>query len=126
MSNHEQLQASAQQVKFLQEKSHSKIASPDTVNDSDFSLALLKLREFLPPKSYCDRLVNIYFRYFERTMRVLHIPTFMREYDQIWQHTNPDICTSSSIIPQLTAVMTMAYHMDDAIPENDDQYTEPT
>lgn len=120
MSNDEQLQASAKQVKFLQDKSHSKIASPDSINDSDFSLALLKLREFLPPKAYCDRLVSIYFKYFERTMRVLHIPTFKRQYDQIWMSTNPEICSSSSIIPQLTAVMTMAYHMDDAVPENED------
>ncbi|KAJ4375870.1 hypothetical protein N0V83_001148 [Neocucurbitaria cava] len=121
MANDEQLQAAAKQVKFLQDKSHTKIASPDSINDSDFSLALLKLREFLPPKAYCDRLVSIYFRYFERTMRVLHIPTFMRQYDQIWLNSNPEICSSSSIIPQLTAVMTMAYHMDDAVPENEDQ-----
>ncbi|KAH7377749.1 hypothetical protein BKA66DRAFT_572060 [Pyrenochaeta sp. MPI-SDFR-AT-0127] len=121
MSNDEQLQASAKQVKFLQNKSHSKIASPDSINDSDFSLALLKLREFLPPKAYCDRLVSIYFRYFERTMRVLHIPTFMRQYDQIWLGSSTEVCSSSSVIPQLTAVMTMAYHMDDAVPENEDQ-----
>lgn len=121
MSNDDQLQASAKQVKFLQDKSHTKIASPDSIKDSDFSLALLKLREFLPPKTYCDRLVNIYFRYFERTMRVLHVPTFMRQYDQIWLNSSSEVCSSSSIIPQLTAVMTMAYHMDDAVPENEDQ-----
>jgi hypothetical protein len=121
MSNDDQLQASAKQVKFLQDKSHTKIASPDSINGSDFSLALLKLREFLPPKSYCDRLVSIYFRFFERTMRVLHGPTFMRDYEQIWFPNNAEICVSSSIVPQLTAVMTMAYHMDDAIPESDDQ-----
>ncbi|KAF1938012.1 hypothetical protein EJ02DRAFT_505683 [Clathrospora elynae] len=119
MPKDEQLQASAKQVKFLQEKSQTKIASPDSVNDSDFSLALLKLREFLPPKSYCDRLVSIYFRFFERTMRVLHGPTFMRHYEQIWLNSNPEICSTSSIIPQLTVVMTMAYHMDDALPDDE-------
>jgi hypothetical protein len=40
----EQLQASAKQVKFLQNKSKAKIASPDSIHDSDFSLALLKLK----------------------------------------------------------------------------------
>ncbi|KAL6711662.1 hypothetical protein ACN47E_004596 [Coniothyrium glycines] len=120
MSNDEHLQAAAKQVKFLQNKSKTKIASPDSVNESDFSLALLKLREFLPPKSYCDRLVSIYFSFFERTMRVLHGPTFMMQYEQIWQNNNPEIFSSSSIIPQLTAVMTMAYHMDDSMPEAED------
>ena len=121
MPNHEQLQASARQIKFLRDKSYSKINSPDTIVESDISLALLKLKEFLPPKAYCDRLVNIYFRYFERTMRILHITTFMHQYDQIWQHTNPEICSTSSIIPQLTAVMTMACYMDDAVREKEDQ-----
>lgn len=121
MSNNDQLQAAAKQVKFLQNKSHTKIASPDSIDGSDFSLALLKLREFLPPKTYCDRLVSIYFRFFERTMRVLHGPTFMREYEQIWFSTNPEHYASTSIVPQLTAVMTMAYHMDDAVPETDAQ-----
>jgi hypothetical protein len=117
MSNDRQVQASAKQIKFLQNKSRSKIGSPDSAPGSDFSMSLLKLREYLPPKPYCDRLVHIYCQHFERSFRVLHIPTFMRRYDQIWMPVsseNADIYTSSSIIPEATAVMTMAYHMDDA------------
>jgi hypothetical protein len=119
MIDDEQLQASAKQVKFLQNKSKTKVASPDSIHDSDFSLALLKLKEFIPPKPYCDKLVSIYFRFYERTMRVLHGPTFMRQYEEIWSNSNPQICSSSSIVPQLTVVMTMAYHMDDAIADSD-------
>jgi hypothetical protein len=117
MSNDKQVQASAKQIQFLQNKSRSKIGSPYSAPGSDFSIALLKLREYLPPKPYCDRLVHIYCQHFERTFRVLHIPTFIRRYDQIWMpisSENADNCTSSSIIPQVTAVLTMAYHMDDA------------
>lgn len=84
-------------------------------------MALLKLREFLPPKSYCDRLVAIYCRNFERTMRILHVPTFLHQYEQIWTNTNPDICTSSAIIPQVTAVLTIAYHLDDSRHVSDDE-----
>ncbi|KAF2621413.1 hypothetical protein BU25DRAFT_426557 [Macroventuria anomochaeta] len=113
MSKDKQVQASAKQIKFLQNKTRSKIGSPDSAVGSDFSMALLKLREYLPSKPYCDRLVAIYCQHFERTFRVLHIPTFMRRYNQIWTNDHADICTSSSIIPELTAVMTMAYHMDD-------------
>ncbi|KAF2124239.1 hypothetical protein P153DRAFT_261256, partial [Dothidotthia symphoricarpi CBS 119687] len=120
VSKDEELQAAAKQVKFLQNKSQAKVSSPD-VAEPDFSLALLKLREFLPPKTYCDRLVGIYCQHFERTMRILHIPTFMHQYEQIWANSNPDLCTSSSIIPQVTAVLTMAYHMDDSIYINNGQ-----
>jgi hypothetical protein len=124
MSNDKQIQASAKQIKFLQNKSRSKIGSPESAPGSDFSMTLLKLREYLPPKAYCDRLVHIYIQQFERTFRVLHVPTFMRRYDQIWMpasNENADICTSSSIIPEVTAVMAMAYHMDDAQQAGDDR-----
>tara|TARA_R110002003_G_scaffold37_2_gene2133 strand:+ start:35708 stop:37489 length:1782 start_codon:yes stop_codon:yes gene_type:complete len=114
MSSDDQIQAWAKQVKFLQNKSVAKIASPDSVVEPEFSLALLKLREFLPPRRYCDRLISIYCKHFERTMRVLHIPTFMRQYEQLWREENAESCNSASILPQLTAVMSMAYHMDDA------------
>lgn len=120
LSQEKQIQASAKQIKFLQNKSRGKIGSPDSVG-SEFSVALLKLREFLPPKPYCDRLVLIYCQHFERTFRVLHIPTFTQRYNQIWTSEQADICTSSSIIPELTAIMTMAYHMDDAQQAGDDR-----
>jgi hypothetical protein len=38
----------------------------------------------LPPKEVADALVEIYLRTFETIYRVLHIPTFMREYDALW------------------------------------------
>ncbi len=113
MSKDKQIQASAKQIKFLQNRTQTKIASPDSIVGSDFSMALLKLREFLPSKPYCDRLMNIYCQHFERTFRILHIPTFMRRYAQVWTNEISEICTSSSVIPELTAVITMAYHMDD-------------
>jgi hypothetical protein len=117
MFKDEQLRASVAQVKFLQKKSSA--ASPSSVQEPEFSLALLKLQEFMPPKPYCDRLVAVYFQHFERTMRVLHTPSFMRQYDQIWIQANSDMYTSSSIIPTATAIMTMAYHMDDPDQSND-------
>ncbi|KZM24217.1 DNA binding [Ascochyta rabiei] len=121
LSKDKQIQASAKQIKFLQNKCRSKIGSPDSLVGSEFSMALLNLREFLPPKPYCDRLVDIYFQHFERTFRVLHIPTFLRRYEQIWADEHVDICSSSTIIPKLTVVMTMAHHMGDALQQGDDR-----
>ncbi|KAF2198585.1 hypothetical protein GQ43DRAFT_378261 [Delitschia confertaspora ATCC 74209] len=120
MSKNSQLMALARQVQFLQGKSQSKIASPAAGSDSDFSLALLKLREFLPPKSTCDRLVQIYCRYFERSERVLHIPTFLQQYKSIWANSDPELCKSSCTIPLVTGALAMAYSMDDSTPPDED------
>lgn len=39
----------------------------------------------LPPKEKCDELLECYLRTIERVFRVLHIPTFKKEYDAIWE-----------------------------------------
>lgn len=39
----------------------------------------------LPPRDLCDILVDRYFCTSETLYRVLHIPTFKRDYDAIWQ-----------------------------------------
>ncbi|KAH7392233.1 hypothetical protein DE146DRAFT_634394 [Phaeosphaeria sp. MPI-PUGE-AT-0046c] len=119
MSKYEHLQASAKQIKFLQTKSITAIASPESTRESEFSLALIKLQEYLPPRSYCDRLVNIYWQHFERTMRVLHLTKFMREYDHYWMSSNRE-SLNPFLVPQLTAMMAMAYHMDKTGRSSDD------
>jgi hypothetical protein len=116
-----QIQASAKQIKFLQNKSRAQISSPDSHAGSDICLALIKLREFLPPRHYCDRLVAIYMGHFERTFRVLHIPTFMKEVHNLWTDGSSAVRISASTIPILTLIMTMAYHMDDKEQVGDDQ-----
>ncbi|KAJ5613194.1 hypothetical protein N7510_006388 [Penicillium lagena] len=46
----------------------------------------------LPPKEVADALVEIYLRTFETFCRILHIPTFRREYNSLWlSDTNPDM-----------------------------------
>ncbi|KAJ5640128.1 uncharacterized protein N7484_007990 [Penicillium longicatenatum] len=38
----------------------------------------------LPPKELADALVDIYLRTFESRYRVLHVPTFKRDYEALW------------------------------------------
>jgi hypothetical protein len=38
----------------------------------------------LPPKHVCDKLVEQYLKTIETLYRVLHVPTFQREYEAIW------------------------------------------
>jgi hypothetical protein len=121
MNKDEHIQVSAKQVRFLQSKSAALVASPDSTSTSEFSLALIELRELLPPRLYCDRLVAIYCDHYERTFRVLHIPTFQKQYEQFWTSSSHDAC-SPSLLPQLTAMMIMAYHMDD-VDQNSDDFT---
>ncbi|CAG9981856.1 unnamed protein product [Clonostachys byssicola] len=52
----------------------------------------------LPPKEVCDQLVDGYIRTSESVYRVLHIPSFMKEYNAIW---------SSSPKPDMTTIVTI-------------------
>ncbi|THC97454.1 hypothetical protein EYZ11_003103 [Aspergillus tanneri] len=40
----------------------------------------------LLPKSTCDRLITLYLHTFESVFRVLHIPTFMQQYELYWNN----------------------------------------
>ena len=46
-------------------------------------------------------------------MRVLHRPTFMRQYEKLWLNNESEIASSSSTIAQLTSLMTRAYLLDE-------------
>lgn len=43
------------------------------------------LLDLVPDRSMADRLVNLYFDTFEMTYRILHRPTFWRDYESFWQ-----------------------------------------
>ncbi|CAG7994891.1 unnamed protein product [Penicillium salamii] len=38
----------------------------------------------LPPKNLCDALLDCYLRTFEKVYRVLHVPSFKRDYEAMW------------------------------------------
>ncbi|KND87121.1 Multidrug resistance regulator 1 [Tolypocladium ophioglossoides CBS 100239] len=60
------------------------------------------LREFMPSRDTADRLVQLYLRTFESVHRVLHVPTFQRDYVQYW--SNPQAASECSVL-QLLLVM---------------------
>ena len=122
MASDEQLMASANRVKILQNQSRRNLGLPlQNKKDPGCSPALLQLWVSLPSKPYCDKLVSIYFQYFERTMRVLHRPTFMRQYEKLWHDGECGVGSSSSILALLTSVMTRAYLLDDTTDTNDEE-----
>ncbi|KAL4783893.1 fungal-specific transcription factor domain-containing protein [Aspergillus varians] len=42
------------------------------------------LKNMLPPRNIADELLNLYLSTFETTYRILHIPTFLKEYEAYW------------------------------------------
>lgn len=56
----------------------------------------------VPSKITCDRLVELYLRTFEKVFRVLHVPTFLQEYEAYWSNT---LVTGSTFYQKLLLVM---------------------
>jgi hypothetical protein len=81
-------------------------------SDSAASLALKKLRTRLPPKAICDSFFEAYTQSFETTMRILHIPTFQRQYRDFWACPDQDSSHLPAFVPQLTAMLAISFAID--------------
>src|SRR4051794_14293482 len=44
------------------------------------------IRDYIPPKEVSDQLVHAYFQTSELVFRVLHIPTFHKDYNRYWEN----------------------------------------
>ncbi|KAI3318998.1 hypothetical protein HD806DRAFT_525894 [Xylariaceae sp. AK1471] len=62
------------------------------------------LRESIPPKAICDQAIDGYLRTFEPMFRVLHVPSFMREYESFWTQAEP---VQTEFLMKLTMVITV-------------------
>ncbi|GMF72159.1 unnamed protein product [Aspergillus oryzae] len=58
-----------------------------------------ELRDYMPSKQTSDRLIQAYLRTFESVYRIVHVPSFLREYDQYWR--NPQAASPAFIIMTL-------------------------
>lgn len=47
------------------------------------------LCESIPAKSICDQALDGYLRTFEPMFRILHVPSFVREYENYWTQVEP-------------------------------------
>ena len=59
-------------------------------------------KDYIPPRDISDKLVSLYLRTCESIYRILHIPSFLEEYDAYWR--DPASATTSSAI-QIVLVM---------------------
>lgn len=103
----------AKEVPFLQSKSQLSTSSPDSLSDIEtFSELLRTLSYSLPSKTACDHLLRVYQNNFERTLRVIHGPSFRRQHDAFWRTSGRDQSALSSFLPLLTVVLTVAVALD--------------
>lgn len=68
------------------------------------------LHEMVPARNVADELLQLYLDSFETTYRVLHIPTFMKQYSDYWENPQePDM----AFVAQLLAVLAAGscFHM---------------
>jgi hypothetical protein len=49
-----------------------------------------EVHDSIPPREVCDSLVECYVRTFEGVFRVLHVPSFRKEYEEFWTGINPE------------------------------------
>ncbi|KAJ5477448.1 hypothetical protein N7539_007592 [Penicillium diatomitis] len=96
----------AREVQSLQARSTAPVASPDSLPESAGLPELHYLGRRLPPKSTCDKMLRVYTTLFEGILRVIHRPSFHRQYQKFWDHYEQQNC--SEFVPLLTAVLAAA------------------
>ncbi|KAF4343684.1 C6 transcription factor [Fusarium beomiforme] len=64
------------------------------------------LRETLPSKTVCDELIACYLRTFEPLYRIVHIPSFQREYGRIWAREQTQTVPTISLV-RLTLILAL-------------------
>ncbi|KAF1979308.1 hypothetical protein BU23DRAFT_152153 [Bimuria novae-zelandiae CBS 107.79] len=57
---------------------------------------LREIQDYIPARDVCDQLVQCYLRTFEGVFRVMHIPSFMKEYEVFW--INPAAAAPSTLL----------------------------
>ncbi|TVY84206.1 Transcription factor lepE [Lachnellula suecica] len=63
---------------------------------------MFDLKETMPSRELSDELVRLYLRTYESTCRIVHIPSFWKEYDQYW--SSPNSANQGSLFKILLAM----------------------
>ncbi|KAL7624247.1 hypothetical protein AAE478_005806 [Parahypoxylon ruwenzoriense] len=90
--------------KALQDE-HRKVAAPITVFVDSMTPIQKRMADVLPTRAVCDTLMNIYLNASETIYRIIHVPTFMRQYNRYWEGSPQ----SDAFLPQLLSIMCVGY-----------------
>ncbi|KAE8153450.1 hypothetical protein BDV25DRAFT_168906 [Aspergillus avenaceus] len=69
-----------------------------------FSEPIADLYSTIPPRSVCDKFVNYYLQTFEMIYRVVHVPSFWKEYDKFWEQPQ---FAAASFLMKLVLILTI-------------------
>ncbi|PTB71644.1 hypothetical protein M440DRAFT_1343892 [Trichoderma longibrachiatum ATCC 18648] len=86
----------------------AKSLTPITVFVDSMMPIQKRMKDILPKKEVCDRLIAAYFDTSETQYRILHTPTFLEQYNQYWQG-NPQ---PEQFLPQMLSVLAVASRFD--------------
>ncbi|KAI0467861.1 fungal-specific transcription factor domain-containing protein [Xylaria cf. heliscus] len=84
---------------------HRKAISPITVFVDSMTPIQKRMADVLPSKTVCDHLVRFYMSGSETLYRVLHIPSFMSQYNRYWEGDQQH----EYFLPQLLSVLCIGY-----------------
>ncbi|KAJ5780576.1 hypothetical protein N7457_005736 [Penicillium paradoxum] len=71
------------------------------------------LLSMLPSRGVVDELVGLYLTYIESTYRIFHVPTFLRELDQLWAIRENPATISAAFTAQVLLVLACAWNLAD-------------
>ncbi|KAI2632282.1 fungal-specific transcription factor domain-containing protein [Hypoxylon sp. NC1633] len=90
--------------KALQDE-HRKATAPITVFVDSMTPIQKRMADVLPSRTVCDTLLGIYLSGSETIYRVLHIPSFMGQYNGYWEGK----AQSDAFLPQLLSILCVGY-----------------
>ncbi|KAK5632608.1 hypothetical protein RRF57_008322 [Xylaria bambusicola] len=94
-----------QKIHKAMQEEYRKATSPITVYVDSMTPIHKRMADVLPSKIACDHLVQLYMDESETLYRVLHIPSFMAQYNQYWEgNQQPDY-----FLPQLLSILCVGY-----------------
>ncbi|KAI0015807.1 hypothetical protein F4780DRAFT_44086 [Xylariomycetidae sp. FL0641] len=88
----------------LQEE-HRRVTTPIAVFVDSMTPIHKRMADILPEKPVCDLLVRVYLKGSESIYRIVHIPTFMNQYENYWEGKQ----LPEAFLPQLLSILCLGY-----------------
>lgn len=115
-----QLLTSLRYAHQIQRKEHQKALKPITVFVDSMMPIQKRMADILPPRPVCDRLIQLYFTMSEGLYRMIHIPSFKKEYADYWDGKGCD----ESFLPRLLCMLCISARLGtDSRGPGHDRYT---
>lgn len=71
------------------------------------------LVSMLPSRGVLDELVSLYLTYVESTYRIFHVPSLLRELDQLWAMRENPASLSAAFVAQVLLILACAWNLAD-------------